>query len=68
MAQAVAPSKGMTFGEMGSALAFAGLALLSIIIAAKAYTPEYVIGAVWGASDSLRRVSVIQQMHVGAIL
>jgi cytochrome c oxidase cbb3-type subunit I len=33
MAQAVAPSKGMTFGEAGSAHAFAGLALLSIIIA-----------------------------------
>ena len=53
MAQAVSPSKGMTFGEMGSALAFAALALLSIIIAAKAYTPEYAFHAYLFAAASV---------------
>jgi cytochrome c oxidase cbb3-type subunit 1 len=35
----------MTIGEGGSALAFAALALLSIVVAAKAYTPEYAFHA-----------------------
>jgi cytochrome c oxidase cbb3-type subunit 1 len=34
-------NKMMTFGEGGSAFAFAALALLSIIVGAKAYTAEY---------------------------
>ena len=59
MAQAVAPSKGMTFGEMGSALAFAALALLSIIIAAKAYTPEYAFHAYLFAAASVAAVFAI---------
>jgi len=33
--------KSMTLGEGGSALAFVVLGMLSIIIAANAYTPEY---------------------------
>jgi cytochrome c oxidase cbb3-type subunit 1 len=59
MAQAAAPSKGMTFGEMGSALAFAGLAFLSIIIAAKAYTPEYAFHAYLFAAASVAAVFAI---------
>jgi hypothetical protein len=35
----------MTFGEAGSSFAFAALAFLSLIIAAKAYTPEYAFHA-----------------------
>ena len=42
---AAAPTKQMTFGEAGSSLAFAVLAFLSLIIAAKAYTPEYAFHA-----------------------
>ena len=59
MAHAAAPSKGMTFGEAGSALAFAGLALLSIIIAAKAYTPEYAFHAYLFAAASVASVFAI---------
>jgi cytochrome c oxidase cbb3-type subunit 1 len=45
MAQSTVARKSMTFGEGGSALAFAVLAILSIVIAAKAYTPEYAFHA-----------------------
>ena len=40
MANAIAAQKKMTMGEGGMALTFAALALLCIVIAAKAYTPE----------------------------
>ena len=40
MAKALSPQKTMTLGEGGLALFFAGLALLSLVVAAKAYTPE----------------------------
>jgi cytochrome c oxidase cbb3-type subunit 1 len=39
MANLLTARKTMTIGEGGSALAFVGLALLSIVVAAKAYTP-----------------------------
>ena len=43
---ATAPAlKRMTFGEGGSALVFTALALLCIVIAAKAYTPGYAFHA-----------------------
>jgi len=38
-------NKMMTFGEGGSAISFAALALLSIVVGAKAYTPEYAFHA-----------------------
>jgi hypothetical protein len=41
----LAHRKTMTIGEGGSALALVALALLSIVIAAKAYTPEYAFHA-----------------------
>jgi cytochrome c oxidase cbb3-type subunit I len=59
MAQAVAPLKGMAFGEEGSALAFTALAHLSIIIAAKAYTPEYAFHAYPFATASVAAVFAI---------
>jgi cytochrome c oxidase cbb3-type subunit 1 len=49
----------MAFGEMGSALAFAGLAFLSIIIAAKAYTTEYAFHAYLFAAASMAAVFAI---------
>jgi cytochrome c oxidase cbb3-type subunit 1 len=37
--------KGMTIGEGGTALAFVALAVSSIFVAARAYTPEYAFHA-----------------------
>src|SRR3954453_18978401 len=45
--------KSMTFGEGGSALAFTALALVSIVVAAKAYTPEYAFHAYLFAAASV---------------
>ncbi len=45
MAEATIARKSMTFGEGGSALALAALALLSLFIAANAHTPEYAFHA-----------------------
>jgi len=59
MANAIAPQKTMTIGEGGSALAFAALALLTIVIAAKAYTPEYAFHAYLFSAASVAAVFVI---------
>src|SRR5262249_1963763 len=45
MAQSIVSRKSMTFGEAGCMLAFSALAFFSIIVAAKAYTPEYAFHA-----------------------
>src|SRR5258708_15503924 len=45
MSQAVIPSKTMTIGEGGAALAFAGGAVLCFVIAINAYTPAYAFHA-----------------------
>jgi hypothetical protein len=45
-------TKYMTLGEGGTAAAFAALAILSIVIAAKAYTPEYAFHAYLFAAAS----------------
>src|SRR5512139_2615057 len=45
MANALASRKTMTIGEGGSALIFAALALLSVVVAARAFTPEYAFHA-----------------------
>jgi cytochrome c oxidase cbb3-type subunit 1 len=39
------PSKSMTLGEGGTALALTALAFVSLVVAAKAYTPEYALHA-----------------------
>jgi cytochrome c oxidase cbb3-type subunit 1 len=59
MAQSALTQKSMTFGEAGSALAFAVLALLSITVAAKAYTPEYAFHAYLFAAASVAAVFMI---------
>src|SRR3954462_14895572 len=56
MALPMVSPKSMTFGEGGSALAFAALALLSIVVAAKAYTPEYAFHAYLFAAASAAAV------------
>ena len=45
MANLAVARKSMTIGEGGSALAFAALALLSVVVAANAHTPEYAFHA-----------------------
>jgi cytochrome c oxidase cbb3-type subunit 1 len=59
MANARALQKTMTIGEGGSALAFVALAILSVVIAAKAYTPEFAFHAYLFAAASIAAVFVI---------
>ena len=59
MANALAPQKTMTLGEGGLALTFVALALLSLVVAAKAYTPEYAFHAYLFAAASIASVFAI---------
>ena len=61
MATANAPAapKWMTFGEGGSAFALAALAILSIVVAANAYTPEYAFHAYLFAAGSVAALFAI---------
>ena len=59
MANALAPQKTMTLGEGGAALVFGALALLAIVIAAKAYTPEYAFHAYLFTAASVAAVFAI---------
>ena len=59
MAQAVVARKSMSFGEGGTALAFAALAFLCVVIGAKAYTPEYGFHAFLFAIGSIAAVFAI---------
>jgi len=63
MANALAPQKRMTIGEGGLALTFAALALLSIVIAAKAYTPEYAFHAYLFTAASIAAVFAIANRY-----
>src|SRR5579863_7037620 len=53
------PPKYLTNGELGLVAAFVALALLSIMIAAKAYTPEYAFHAYLFAAASAASVFAI---------
>ena len=59
MASATTSTKSLTIGEGGSAAAFAALAFLSLVIAAKAYTPEYAFHAYLFAAASVAAVFAI---------
>jgi cytochrome c oxidase cbb3-type subunit I len=59
MANALAHRKSMTIGEGGSALTFAALAVLSIVVAAKAYAPEYAFHAYLFSAASVAAVFAI---------
>ena len=52
MANPAVARKSMTIGEGGSALAFVALALLSLLVAANAHTPEYAFHAYLFAAAS----------------
>jgi len=56
--------KRMTFGEAGSAVAFAALALVSIIVAAKAHTPEYAFHAyLFAAASAAATFAIIDRFY-----
>ena len=56
--------KRMTFGEAGSAIAFAALALVSIIVAAKAHTPEYAFHAyLFAAASAAATFAIIDRFY-----
>jgi cytochrome c oxidase cbb3-type subunit 1 len=59
MATTLAPEKKMTLGEGGLALFLIALALLTIVIAAKAYTPEYAFHAYLFTAASIAAVFAI---------
>ncbi len=59
MGNTFADRKLMTIGEGGSALAFAALAMFSIIVAAGAFTPEFAFHAYLFAAASIAAVFVI---------
>ncbi|MEJ1937572.1 hypothetical protein WDZ92_45860 [Nostoc sp. NIES-2111] len=59
MAQPAAIRKTMTIGEGGTIIALLALAVLSIVVAAKAYTPEYAFHAYLFAAASVASLFVI---------
>ncbi|MGA9004113.1 MAG: cytochrome C oxidase, partial [Pseudolabrys sp.] len=59
MANLLTARKTMTIGEGGSALAFVALALLSIVVAAKAYKPEFAFHAYLFTAASVAAVFAI---------
>ena len=59
MTQSNVQTKYMTFGEGGSAFALTTLAIVSIVIAAKAYTPAYAFHAYLFAAASVAAVFAI---------
>src|SRR3954451_25272518 len=63
MAQSASINKTMTVGEGGTALAFVGLAVLSIITAAKAWTPEYAFHAYLFCAASVAAVFALANRY-----
>src|SRR5690242_13060104 len=59
MALATTTTKSLTLGEGGAAFAFTILAFASIVIAAKAYAPEYAFHALTFAAASIAAVFAI---------
>ena len=55
----VSTKKYMTIGEAGSTAAFAALALLSVVVTAKAYTTEYAFHAFLFAAGSIAAIFLI---------
>ncbi|BAF90521.1 cytochrome c oxidase subunit 1 homolog [Azorhizobium caulinodans ORS 571] len=58
------PAKRMTGGELGLILVFAALGFFSIVVAAKAYTPEYAFHAYLFAAASIATVFVIGNRYM----
>src|SRR5919201_7169866 len=57
-------SKSMTFGEGGTALALAALAFVSLIVAAKAYTPEYALHAyLFTAASAAAVIAIVNRYY-----
>ena len=57
-------SKSMTIGEGGTALALAALAFVSLIVAAKAYTPEYALHAyLFTAASAAAVIAIVNRYY-----
>ena len=59
-----APAKSMTFGEIAALVGFSAFAFLAIIIAAKAYTPEYAFHAYLFAAASIASVFAVGNRYM----
>ena len=59
MTDIAVPKKCMTFGEGGTAIAFAALAVATLLIAANAHTAEYAFHAYLSAAASIAVVFLI---------
>ncbi|WP_393979838.1 cytochrome-c oxidase, cbb3-type subunit I [Xanthobacter nonsaccharivorans] len=58
------PAKSMRFGEAGLMVVFAAFALFAIVVAAKAYTPEYAFHAYLFAAASIASVFAIGNRYM----
>ena len=61
MTDIIVPKKYMTFGEGGTAIAFAALGAGALLIAANAHTPEYAFHAYLSAAASIAVVFLDSQ-------
>ena len=57
------PAKAMSLCEGGTALAFAALAFVSLLVAAMAYTPEYAFHAYLFSAGSVAAVIAIMDRY-----
>ncbi|MBV8281380.1 MAG: cbb3-type cytochrome c oxidase subunit I, partial [Candidatus Eremiobacteraeota bacterium] len=59
-----AKSKSMTIGEGGTALALTALAFVSLVVAAKAYTPEYALHAyLFTAASAAAVIAIVNRYY-----
>src|SRR6266705_2766123 len=64
MADSAVARKSMTIGEGGSSLAFLALALLSVFVAANAYTPEYAFHAyLFAAASAVAAFKIVSRYY-----
>ncbi|MFZ0835993.1 MAG: cytochrome C oxidase, partial [Xanthobacteraceae bacterium] len=59
-----AKTKSMTIGEGGTALALTALAFVSLVVAAKAYTPEYALHAyLFTAASAAAVIAIVNRYY-----
>jgi cytochrome c oxidase cbb3-type subunit I len=69
MVQSLSPAKRMTFGEIGLVISFAALALLALLIVAKAYTAAFAFhAALFCAASALAIFAIFKRYSVRAAM